>query len=528
MKIKSLLLTLCFLCGLQSIYGQQTEEISEFSIQHPASHYAPPRKEIRNLLTSDGSQTAENGPMQRASGEYIMNEFPTTGDIKGVVILAAFADVPFSISNDSINKLLSNRFNADNYREEISFNDSSSVYKQWLSLECTIPGSARDYFRDQSFGQFVPSFDIIGPIELDSVRSYYGANNSSGNDKNTSAMIREACQKAYNLGLTDFTDYDNDDNAIVDFVYVVYAGSDEAQTGISEAIWAKASSISLTLGNGMKINRYACSGELVIDLPVVAGIGTLVHEFSHVLGLPDFYNTKAEDFTMDIWSVMDYGMYNAEGFVPCGYTAFERYSLGWIPMQTLETPATLSIGSTDEEGRGYRIFTAKADTTSSVVTDTTSFYMLETIRREGWNRYAAANGLLVTEVTYDRSAWRGNTVNVGTHRHCVVPANNDYNYKTANKHLFGTANHEFTLNSTPASITQFGKAMDKPLTDINYDATTGKTTFHFCGGNTENSIESSSTLNPQFSTPTYDLFGRPLKQPTKGLYIQNGKKVLIQ
>lgn len=526
MNLKTLLTTLCLLCSLQTaLYGQQSEENAQPSTLNPQLHKAPPRKEIRQQIAVDGSQAEAFNPMQRASGEYIMKEFPTMGEIKGVVILAEFADVPFSI--DSINTLLSYRYNADNYTEKISFNEYSETYGQKLRLEATIPGSARDYFRSQSFGQFVPQFDVIGPVTLSQKRSYYGANNSSGNDKNTSAMIREACQKAYDLRLTDFTDYDNDGDGVVDVVYVVYAGSDEAQTGLSEAIWAKASSISLTLGNGVKMGRYACSGELVIDLPVVAGIGTFVHEFSHILGLPDFYNTQKDDFTMDIWSVMDYGMYNAEGFVPCGYTAFERYSLGWIPMQTLEAPATLSIGSTDEEGRGYRIFTTRADTTSSVATDTTSFYMLETIRREGWNRYAAANGLLVTEVTYDRSAWRGNTVNVGTHRHCVVPANNDYNYKTANKHLFGTANHEFTLNSTPASITQFGKAMDKPLTDINYDATTGKTTFHFRGGNVPNSIDNPK-IKTQYSEFIYDLQGRPVEQSTKGLYIQNGKKVLIK
>ena len=518
MKIKTLLTTFCLLCSLQS-YGQQSKEICQLSIANSQFHKAPPRKEIRHQITIDGSQVEANNSMQRASGEYIMKEFPTTGEIKGVVILAAFSNVPFSVSTDSIKTLLTNRYNADNYTEEIDFNEYSNIYGQNLPLQCTIPGSARDYFRAQSFGQFVPSFDVIGPVTLSQKRSYYGANNSSGNDKNTAAMIREACQKAYDLGLTDFTDYDNDGDGTVDFVYVVYAGSDEAQTGISEAIWAKASSISLTLGNGMKMGRYACSGELVIDLPVVAGIGTLVHEFSHVLGLPDFYNTKEDDFTMDSWSVMDYGMYNAEGFVPCGYTAFERYSLGWVPMHTLDVPATVTIGTTEEEGRGYRVFTSE--------TDTASFYMLETIRKEGWNRYAPANGLLISEVTYNASAWRGNTVNTGTHRHCIVPANNEYNYWTANQHLFGNANHEFSLTSTPKSRTQFGVAMNKPLTNINYDAGNGVTTFDFLGGGVNVGVDENTYQESEFGV-YYDLLGRPVKQPLKGLYILNGKKVMVR
>ena len=495
MKIKTLLIVLCtMLCNIAS-YGQELKGIPRKKM---------PKDELSQMAT-------------RASGEYIMTEFPTMGEIKGVVILAAFSNVSFSTNN--INALLSNRYGADNYTEEINFNEYSNIYGE-VSLQCTIPGSARDYFRTQSFGQFVPSFDVIGPVTLSQKRSYYGANNSSGNDKNTSAMIKEACQKAYDLGLTDFTDYDNDGDGVVDVVYVVYAGVDEAQTGLSEAIWAKASNIDLTLGNGMKISRYACSGELLIDLPVVAGIGTFVHEFSHVLGLPDFYNTKADDFTMDAWSVMDYGMYNAEGFAPCGYTAFERYSLGWVPMHTLDVPATVTIGTTEEEGRGYRVFTSE--------TDTASFYMIETIRKEGWNRYAPANGLLISEVTYDASAWKGNTVNAGTkHRHCIVPANNEYNYWTANKHLFGTENHEFSLTSTPSSRTQFGVAMNKPLTNINYDEENGVTTFEFRGGGVNVGVD--EVTNHELNSEIYyDLLGRSIDNPSKGIYIRNGKKIVIR
>jgi hypothetical protein len=233
---------------------------------------------------------------------------------------------------------------------------------------------------------------------------------------------------------------------------------------------------------------------------------------------------------MDSWSVMDYGSYNAEGFVPCAYTAFERYSLGWIPMYTLDEPATVTMATTEKERKGYRIFTSEADTAS--------FYMLETIRKEGWNRYAPANGMLISEVTYDRSAWKDNTVNAeANHRHCIVPANNEHNYWTADKHLFGNASHEFTLNSIPASVTQFGVAMDKPITDIEYDATTGTTTFKICGGepeipegpdNTTGSIEEVATDNEQQTTDIYDLMGRRVENPSKGIYIVNGKKTVIK
>ena len=37
-----------------------------------------------------------------------------------------------------------------------------------------------------------------------------------------------------------------------------------------------------------------------------------------------------------------------------------------------------------------------------------------------------------------------------------------------------------------------------------------------------------STLNPQPSTEVYDLMGRRVLSPTKGMYIVNGKKVIIK
>ena len=404
---------------------------------------------------------------------YRMKDFPTEGEVRGAVLLVSFSDLPFTIPDDSIRNLLTRRFNAEHYSEEISFAEYSKAYDDTLRLKCTIPGSARDYFKDQSYGKFCPSFDVFGPVQLDTTLAYYGGNGrkGAGGDVNVRKMMKEACLKIHEKGKIDFSRYDSDDDGYVDFIYIVYAGFDEAQYGGPNSIWAKSWTLDTPLElDGIKLSRFACSAELTVDVNVVAGVGTFVHEMSHILGLPDFYNVNdINDFAMSCWSIMDYGMYTAEGFAPQGYTSFERYSLGWIPMQTLSEPDTVALRRTDDYPTGWRTFVSD--------NDTTAFYIFENIQRNepqndsiwgNWFRYSPTYGLMITCVNYESSSWVSNHVNSSKdkHRYYIVPANDSYVFDTENKQLFGTENHSFGPSTTPPSITSFGITMDKPLTGI--------------------------------------------------------------
>ena len=418
----------------------------------------------------------------RRAASYRMNDFPNKGNIHGVVLLAAFADVPFSTDSTSIHDLLAARYNAENYTEEFNYAFFSPAYGDTFRVAGTITGSARDYFRDQSLGKFTPTFDVFGPITLDNKRIYYGGNERDGKDCNAAGMIKDACRKAYELGLTDFTSYDNNGDSYVDYVYVVFAGNDEAQYGPEESIWSHSSTLSSPLMLGkMKISRYACSSELLIDSKDIPyGIGTFVHEFSHVIGLPDFYNTALKgndtDFCLDYWSVMDYGLYCLDGYNPAGYTSFERYSMGWIPAYNMNGPEDITLKTTDENPVMYRTFVNDEDTSS--------FFVFENIQKIGWNTNKPDYGLMISGVNYDASAWAKNRVNINKeqHRHHIVPANNDYSYKDEKNQLYGKNNYEFIPESTPASITQMGDTLWKPITNITREKD-GPCTFRFMGGN---------------------------------------------
>ena len=63
----------------------------------------------------------------------------------------------------------------------------------------------------------------------------------------------------------------------------------------------------------------------------VEGFGTFCHEFSHCLGLPDFYRTDGQSssvFTMESWSLMDYGSYTDDSFRLLAIVRWKR--LIWV------------------------------------------------------------------------------------------------------------------------------------------------------------------------------------------------------
>jgi hypothetical protein len=67
--------------------------------------------------------------------------------------------------------------------------------------------------------------------------------------------------------------------------------------------------------------------------------------------------------------------------------------------------------------------------------------------------------------------------------------------------------------------------MNKPVTNISVSA--GLASFDFMGGAPSGICTVHSTPNSQ-SSLFYTLDGRRVENPTKGIYIMNGKKVVIK
>ena len=247
-----------------------------------------------------------------------MAAYPLNIAPRGLVILVNFTDVAFETSKAELDSMLIGK----NYTRDYSYTYRGKTYR------VTSNGSARQYFEDASFGQYNPQLDVVGPVTVSKASTYYGGNNSKGKDKYPEVMIKEACELVNDS--VDYSLYDNDNDGYVDFVYVIYAGYGEADGGGDNTIWPHAWHLYSAAGrkcevDGKIIDLYACGNEMDNYTKHHTGIGTFCHEFSHVLGLPDLYETTGygDHKTMGEWSILDYGPYNNDGNTPPAYSAYQ-------------------------------------------------------------------------------------------------------------------------------------------------------------------------------------------------------------
>ena len=394
------------------------------------------------------------------------------GQRKGLVIMVEFSDVKFTYGKDVFN----------DYFNKVGFDMDGMA------------GSVHDYFLEQSYGAFDLEFDIVGPVTLNNKAEYYGYDyaTKAGQNQRVALMVNSLCRQVDNQ--VDFSKYDWDGDGTVDQVYVIYAGYGAAQ-GADHTIWPHewtvrgGTSSPYKTAEGVTIDTYGISCELQGDgernTGRIDGIGTSCHEFSHCLGLPDFYDTSEEqsNFGMSYWDLMDSGCYNGRtnGISPCGYTAYERWYAGWLtPVELSSSCQIADMPALQDEPVAYILYNDA---------NHNEYYLLENYQNKGFDAAGVGHGLLVLHVDYDQSVWGTNSANVDANRQrmTIIAADNAYSTSNLSADPFpGTRRKtELTNTSTPrASLYNANvdgrKLMNKPITDISED--NGLIMFNFMGG----------------------------------------------
>ena len=285
------------------------------------------------------------------------------------------------------------------------------------------------------------------------------------------------------------------------------------------------------------------------------GIGTILHEFFHCLGLPDFYPLgNAEAFSaVDEWDLMDGGNYTNYGWCPPNLSTMEKMMLGWGQPVELTTATTVTTMKSVSDGGDTYIIRNPANRDE--------YYLLENRQQKDWDFGCPGKGLLIYHVDYDYTEWMNNKINVDDNHYrynlfhadgkdyMVWDKNNNGEDDSKwvdeghlhNQYLSTSAypytnpetlvvNASLTNDSKPAATlftanTDGLKLMSKPITNIQM-ASDGTISFDFMK-------EASGIHHVQADVddaPWYDLQGRKLQgRPIhKGLYIHNGQKESIR
>ena len=488
--------------------------------------------------------------------------FPHTGSPRAIVLLVQFANRPFKVQpRKAFNQYL---------------NSMADRHQDFGNAEDRNTGSVKKYFSDMSGGKFKPQFDLYGPITMPKNVAYYGEGSSSM--ERYRELVSEACTMMDDS--LDFSKYDADKDGNVDLVYIIYAGYGESVSSIESTLWPKAfvcgteikkdgkyvrlAGISNEL-NGRPDGNYNSKSGLLIN-----GVGLFCHEFSHCMGLPDFYPTVSPQWTtandkqdfeaydnqgMEDWDVMDNGIYLYNGYSPTAYTAWEREKMGWLTIETLTKEGKVELKSIDEGGKAYRIKNDKN-------TSGNEYYIVEKIQAKGWNKKLPASGMMVSHVEYEPRAFSvfhggDNSVNnIKKHpRMTIVPADgylpssyrkvpnsstetwphikvDQYKEQLAGDLYPGKSNvnrltdAQNMVNYAPWT----GGMLNKPI--YNIALKNGIVTFDFLKDQTSTGIEQpeSATENSN-EEKIYTIDGRyvgtNLKALPKGVYIKGKKKVVV-
>ncbi len=309
---------------------------------------------------------------------------------KVLVILAAFTDVPFSVADTK--QAFINMLNQSGY----SANGGT--------------GSVRDYFNNSSDGNYLPDFDVYGPVTLPQNMAFYGENVNQ-NDQNPGQMIVDACNAVNNNYNINFADYDLNKDGFVDKVCVIYSGYNEAENSktLPNSIWPHQYYLSLlnipqrqrTIDN-VVINCYMCTSELKgqPNAKNMAGIGTFTHEYGHTLGLPDLYDADGDvdgDVTTEpvYWDIMSNGNYLDGGNTPPSYSAIERWWKNWLSLHTLDQTSSGQTSSLT-----IPPITSSSNKKAYVVKTPTEFefFTLEVRKKEGQDLKIYGEGMLIYHI----------------------------------------------------------------------------------------------------------------------------------
>lgn len=434
MSVRRLLIILAFL----TLFAPVAAGVRAYP--YPVSVQQPDGTTIRIIIHGDENGTYKTTPegkyvIQDADGFYrIVENAPAVSvssvrrgfesplsinfamtkallNLNTLVIPVQFRNLPFSIAD--ARSSIYNLFN------QLNYSDNGAT------------GSVRDYFRDNLGTHCNLTFDVANPVTVSEPYEYYGADRDGVTDRNIKELVVEACNAAHAAGV-DFSKYDRDGDGTVDNVFIIFAGHNQAEGGGDDTIWPQSWNVSEKHleYDGKVISGFSLYSEYSgATGRTFAGIGTICHEYCHMLGLPDMYDVNGDKEGQSVGlggtlSIMDYGNYNNEGRTPPYLNIIERQMLGLVSSSSIKRETFLSLMPVQNAEVAYKLSSGTVD----------EDFWLEYRDGNKWDEYIGGSGLVLYHV--DKSSntagsmtakkrWSSNAVNGCSTHPCAVPVSSD-------------------------------------------------------------------------------------------------------
>jgi len=270
-----------------------------------------------------------------------------------------------------------------------------------LLFDQTNPGSMASYYKAISGGQLDVSGEAVGYLRMPHPYAFY-TNGESGMGETTYPQngpgllfdaLTELCK---NDSLARF---DTDSDGYVDGIFLIHAGGGaEAEPDPDkrkDMIWSHKWVLPAPFDDhGTKV--YAYSTE-----PEDGRVGVFAHEFGHVLGLPDLYDTSYRSAGAGQWCLMAGGSWGGQGNQPTRMSCWCLSRLGWIAPRTVARTA----------GKTFTLDTLANDPTACLRVwkrgaSGAEYFLLENRQKAGQDSALPGNGLAVWHVDETQS---GNT-----------------------------------------------------------------------------------------------------------------------
>jgi M6 family metalloprotease-like protein len=221
---------------------------------------------------------------------------PVIGVVRIIVLAVEFDDKAFNLTVSDLNLILFHRLS--------------------------------DYITSISYGKLRIEGTVAGMFRVPKLMSTYGADDGLiDGDPATGVRTYQVVEDALKVAdpNVDFSDYQ--------YLMIVHAGQgEEANPKITQNIW----SVAYVGGVTFKADERSYDRAAIVpesEGPDADVLGAYAHEFLHLLGLPDLYNTEdARTGDAGKWDVMARGLWNGNppGSAPSHPTAWSKAVLGWI------------------------------------------------------------------------------------------------------------------------------------------------------------------------------------------------------